>query len=804
FPDPNAALGDIELNNSNIQNVLLASRPYGGTPLDGIMDDARDFLWYSQFGPYAASGPYQDNYVQNGCRQQYIVLLTDGAPNIDMRPIDPAGSGCQGADCPYNNAYELARSLYKDKGSNKKAVKTFVIGFSVNGTTQNYPDANEGFPPPLATKSCKGFLTDPAYGGSTGLTPSQEVTKMQQLCFAQSPPCYPTWVTDPVSGKCLPPKASTMDACCQLNRIAYEGSGGAAPWAGDTVIPPYFADSQKDITTAFSAILATITKSATTRTIPAQASNVTIPGLATPVAATYLASFVPDARKPWSGEIVRSRSYCNGAPPAPTPIGSTTGLGDSYAYDLAQQAGAHKRFFFTAKGSPIGGTIDSARTMRPFSGNGDSLQLTSYSGQEVGGVDDTLKAVANFTDMLQIDDSTCKQSVVIRGGVATPMPAQQKANCSNIIWDFTTAYSNNVTFSGFDYNFRCPTAAVNTGTCSISGNACTVNLGPAACAASNIPGDTCSPSCTALGAIFRSSPVVVPPPASFLRDDGYQQFAQGNRGRRPTMFVATTDGVLHGLMGLETGPPGVAGQGGSAPNAAPYYEFWSFVPPAVLPKLASNFPAGQQILLDGTAAVKDVLWYRDPSLPSATPQTDWHTTLVAGFGAAGGGYYALNVSDSDCGGNGANACLAGTGYTPAAPGVTVPVAKNAANAGSSTQGGTSNGSEPGPHFLWQLTDIEKNGIETSKVTRQAPPGAPAQTFVALFGKQTYTPAIATLQMTTGGGQPIQVGVAILPGGLDGTPVKGGACTRATQGGYGVGFGGGAYDVSPAVGLGSAR
>jgi type IV pilus assembly protein PilY1 len=803
FPDPNAQLDAIERTNQQIQNVLLSTRPFGATPLDGLMDDARDYLWYSPFGPGASSGPNQDLYVQNGCRQQYVVLLTDGAPNLDMRPLDIAGgAGCRGKDCPYANAYELARSLYKDKGTQQQAVKTFVIGFSVNGTAQ-YPDVNEGFPNAPANHSCKAFLTDPAFGASGGPTPAAEALTMNNLCFQQTgcPGAYSGvgWKVDTLSGKCMPPRGSTMDACCQLNRIAYEGSAGATPWGTDTPIPPYFADSQTDIVTAFSSILASITQVATTRTVPAQASNVAIPGLPTPIAATYYASFVPDARKPWSGEIVRNRSFCSGG--APTAIGATTGQGDSYANDLANQASNHSRFFITVKGGPLGGTIDSARTIRPFASNADSLQLTAYSGTEIGGVDDTLKTTPNFTDMLQVDDNTCKQSVVLRvnpyptGTVATPtpMPALQKANCANVVWDFATANANSATIGAFDYNFRCPNATVGTGRCSISGAACTVNLGTTACTASNIPGDTCAPFCTALGAIFRSSPVLTPPPSSFLRDDGYQQFASARRGRRPTMFVSTTDGVLHGLMGLDTGAAGVANQGGAPPNAAPYYEFFAFVPPAVLPKLAANYPTGQQILLDGTAAVKDAIWYRDPTLPSGSVQNDWHTTLVAGFGAAGGGYYALNVSDADCSGNGPAACVAGSGWTAAAPGVTTPAALSAG-----TGADTSGGRQPGPHFLWQLTDVEQSGAETAKVVRQSPPGAPAQTFVALFGKQTYTPAIATLQMTRGG-VPIQVGVAILPGGLDGSPIPTGACTRATSGGYGA-FGGGVYNLGPATGL----
>ena len=49
--------------------------------------------------------------------------------------------------------------------------------------------------------------------------------------------------------------------------------------------------------------------------------------------------------------------------------------------------------------------------------------------------------------------------------------------------------------------------------------------------------------------------------------------------------------------------------------------------------------------------------------------------------------------------------------------------------------------------------------------------------VALFGNQSGTPAITTLQVNPGDGNGIrQVGVAILPGGIDGPPVKGGSAS----------------------------
>lgn len=134
FGDGFAALSDIQRTNDQIQQVLLASRPYGATPIDGMLDDARDYLWRNSLGPEQA-----DPYVKGGCRNQYLILLTDGAPNLNMR------TSCEGAggQCPYPGStsttgtkqsigWDIARSLYQ--GTGYHSVPVYVIGFSVNGS----------------------------------------------------------------------------------------------------------------------------------------------------------------------------------------------------------------------------------------------------------------------------------------------------------------------------------------------------------------------------------------------------------------------------------------------------------------------------------------------------------------------------------------------------------------------------------------------------------------------------------------------------------------------------------------------
>ncbi len=715
FPPSNGSVFDMETTNDQIQKVLLGTRPYGATPIEGMLEDARDYLVYNPLGPST------DLYVQSGCREQFIILLTDGAPNLDLRP-GCTTAGPPSGKCPYNTTQQILTDL----SSLSHPIKTFVIGFSVNGAGDpNIP--YDGFPAPGTIKDCKAWYA--SFGGV-------QVQTMHTAC-----------------GTTPPPQGSTADACCKLNEVAYWGDP-------NHVTGPFFAQTQADLVLSFGRILGGVSKSATTRTLPGYSPAVSIGGNS--VTGQFIASFIPNARKVWSGEIDRTRSTCGGAGGiTPTPLPQDPTQGDSYADNLAAQAITGKRLFISVVAQSTtggGGTvIDSARTIRPYAAASPTDGLASFVGAEVAGLDDSLKSTTNWPQALDIAPNvgitspSCKRSKgVLTGGATADIPALSQAQCSDVMWDFEVAKAGAITLGGWDFNVRCSAGSGNLsmGFCSVSGASCSLT-DPAACTSSAATlGEVCVPACSALGGIYRSSPALVGTPNQYLRDDAYQAFATAHATRRQTMYVASMDGVLHAFKALATNS-----------FDANNFEMWAFVPPAVLPKIATNYPSGQQILLDGTPVVKDGVWDRAPGDPVSADQ--FHTTLVAGMGAGGAGYYALNVTDTDCD-NGSsfasntNACQ---GRFVAANSKSTAFAAN------------------GPHFLWQLTDME-----------QAPSGDPAKPsrvardgtqLVSLFGAQSGTPAIATLQMDPGdGGGARQIGVAILPGGIDGPPVKNGSCPRA--------------------------
>jgi type IV pilus assembly protein PilY1 len=464
--------------------------------------------------------------------------------------------------------------------------------------------------------------------------------------------------------------------------------------------------------------------------------------------------------------------------------------GDSMAVNLAAQ-GSTQRLFISAVpetyalAPPINGAnvaVDAARSVRPFvATTTDGVPV--YRAKEVADSDWGIRSAPNMRLALEIDKTTCKRGRAVGGTGTTgtiPIPALDQddgSDCVDVVMGFATAHLGDIRKSGtipgggtasYNFNTRCAgtTSSPSEGACSITGDRCDV-ANPTECAA--VPGQVCVPSCAPLGAIFRANPVVNGPPDALLRDSGYRAFQAARAKRKPALFAATTDGVLHAFKAMETA-------------SGAHHELWSFIPPAVLPRLASNYPAGNQILLDGTPVVRDTVWDRsvgDLDAASGTsPGAKWHTTLVAGLGAGGGGYYAVNVTDSDCSPTNVttpstatqNECRERTG----ANGYEEPAQFSLDEAGAGEYQGSGSRARRGPHFLWQLTDVQKGTVnDPAHVVRRTRDG---QDMVSLFGRNTGTPAITTLQVRVSGVDR-QLGVAILPGGVDGSPVAGQSCPR---------------------------
>ncbi|MBX3234041.1 MAG: hypothetical protein KIT84_32975 [Labilithrix sp.] len=726
FPDPDANLYELGAQNEHVQQVLLASRPWGATPIDGMLDDARTFLWDDPAGP--RSDPY-------GCRDKYIVLLTDGAPNLDLR----GAGGCAGTDCPYERGSVIANDMFTATDPLKK-VTTFVIGFSVNGVAGG---PAEGLP--TGVTSCKGWFDQVAASASSD---HDAALAMQAAC---TPP---------------PTEGTTGYACCKLNELALAGSETSA----------FFAESQADIVLAFGRIMANIIRSASTKTIPVMSPSTRFSASATAASPTAVAgqfhgTFIPSSQRPWSGEIDRTRFVCKNDPitgklaslPDDSQLASK---GDFMSENLAKQTEDNARFFLSVVAGDAGDTsIDSSASVRPYANAGtpsstgaDPITKPGGGAPTYGGTEVAMPAPLSFPPAwpaaLGITEHTCKRGRAVQTGGridrgTTLIPALDgaagPAECTSVVWGFATAVPTPLSFRGYDFNVRCRTSESEPGKCSISGDSCVPHALPATCPS----GEVCVARCAALGAVYHANPAIVPPPQSLLREDGFRDYQANRAARRTVLYAATTDGILHAFKALD--------EGGTDAK----HELWAFVPPAVLPRLASNYPGGNQILLDGTPVVRETVWDRPAAGTQAASQ--WHSTLVAGIGTTGG-YYALNVTDADCGGD----CTANH-QTPTSNDI----------AQVSTSGDTGSAAMRGPHFLWQLTDVpQASATDPAKEIRRSTIGNTPM--VALFGKHTSTPAVGTVVIRDAADVDRQVGIAILPGGYDEPPITGQTCPRRAK------------------------
>ncbi|HEX9620651.1 MAG TPA: hypothetical protein VF989_10970, partial [Polyangiaceae bacterium] len=135
FGNPTETLAQLEVKNRAIQEILLTTRPYGATPIAGILDDARFFFRQDDAGELEFA-PEADPFVKGGCREQAVILVTDGEPNLDLRPHcvngeiaeDPPGQ------CPFETPEEIARDLW-NTAPEANRVKTIVIGFALDKVT---------------------------------------------------------------------------------------------------------------------------------------------------------------------------------------------------------------------------------------------------------------------------------------------------------------------------------------------------------------------------------------------------------------------------------------------------------------------------------------------------------------------------------------------------------------------------------------------------------------------------------------------------------------------------------------------
>jgi type IV pilus assembly protein PilY1 len=630
FGPPGSAdeLGMLKTRNETIQKALLATRPFGATPIAGMLKDARDFLWNDP-NPDGSGDtpPHRDPYVLGKCRQNFIILLTDGEPNMDLRPfcensvVNPVCGPAVGDCCPFQKPEDIASSLAN--GSAGAPTKVFVVGFAVSQAV------NEGTPVECANLTATD-LTSP-------------------------------------TGLCAKTTSSQLKICCTLSKIAYNGQTTKA----------YFADTAEQLRSVIADILDKATQGTTSRTYPVVASAMGTSSSSGTASFRFFTSFKPvfAGRGLWKGVIERQRYICEAGQSKARGAPVDDSKGDNFVANVNNSTTPARRFI-----SYIGNTTNSAiystRTIRANADTASSDGLGNYSGRQIEG--DRTRFPADVPVLaLAPSLSSC---------VTEPSLPQTEEQCRNRYLKWLVGDNNG---SAENYH-RCPVVGADT--------------------------------CNLVGDVYHSTPAIVNRPSENLRDESYQRFALAEQRKRPlVLYTSTNDGLLHAFKVASNDPTETTDS--ARVETRTNNELWAFIPPAVLPRIADEYPNVRQPLLDGAPVVRDVAGSKSATSTNltlernldeiATADATWRTVLVQSFGALHPGYFALDVTD--------------------------PVA--------------------GPKFLWQLT-TDAAGLP-------------------LFGESGSTPTITTLYFDPEGGtRPREIAVALLPGGDGGAaPDKTKTCPR---------------------------
>ena len=367
FGNPLPGSLDYQNKNQQIQQVLRASRPFGATPIAGMLSDARDFLWNDTSNdpvdPSQKFGPSQDPY--GSCRQSVVLLLSDGQPNMDLR------GHCTGNDCPFQLPEDIAHDLLVPSGH--KPVKTYVVGFALN------------------TLTVGGNTVDCSALKQTDLD-----TTPSALCTAN-------------------PDNPALQACCNLARIAVAGDDKANRHA-------FFAADREELRSDISTILGQqFPTTSRTQAAFSGASGSTASELAPAASYRFFCNFSPVLFQTWTGQVKRERWTCDKDTHQPSRVEPDAAKGDLFADNLNSQLGRVRTFYTVQPEASAGGLVRSDYSIRPNLGGINADGVGAVSGAMVGATADTFVASTSPASM-GLDNTSCPVTVA---GVTTYLTATQ-------------------------------------------------------------------------------------------------------------------------------------------------------------------------------------------------------------------------------------------------------------------------------------------------------------------------------------------------------------------------------------------
>ncbi len=595
----------IAANNARVQAAISAIRPFGGTPVAGMLEDARYFLLQDSSvlpsstdpNPYFWGGATDTSVStdpnSDACRKRYIILLTDGGPNLDLRPEcslsiqNTSGTNTAGK-CPYPLPTDTATTL---KNHN---IPVYVIGFAVSNSGSG------------STRTCTELQTvgGPYYRSCTTLASCTTSTCGTGTC---------------AYGYCInSPDDELLATCCSIEGIADAGGGKA-----------YFAEDASGLFTSFAQILKDVVQPPIAPAQPVFSAASSQYNNSNNTQPFQGAEFLSASHQATSGtntilgdlgigDLDRQRIVCgrktqNGPLEAiDQPVSQAEG--DKFQVNLDDNR--NQRTIFTVIGQTVQvGSVThiwSDRTIRPLYHESVGDQLGSYGISKGDTTTNLVKATsANFPGFGDVDPRAVVDANDCSNGKCCFALTSTQADCAKYYLTLELALT------------------------------------------SGLPTQVTFRRSSAFGAVERT-PLLVPPPSAYMRDDSYttfqRVFASATNGRPPVLYATTADGQLHAFSITTTGSTNLN-------------EMWSFIPPAMLPAITRQFQnrltASALHLMDGVLVSRDVagsatvpqngrFLSRTAAQAKGDPNnpTHWYTILLGSYGTKPG-FFALDVTWPD-------------------------------------------------------------------------------------------------------------------------------------------------------------
>ncbi|MCP4908678.1 MAG: hypothetical protein GY910_27195 [bacterium] len=152
-----------------------------------------------------------------------------------------------------------------------------------------------------------------------------------------------------------------------------------------------------------------------------------------------------------------------------------------------------------------------------------------------------------------------------------------------------------------------------------------------------------------LGDIYHSNPIVIGPPASYISEISYAQFAANpTYAQRDRVIIAgANDGFLHGF---NAGDYQIDTSGYDAGTGIEVFGFMPWGARATISDMAKDDATLHPLNVDGSPSVADVWIDSNTDVDDAKLSTEWKTILVTGLREGGEHYLALDVTDPNANG----------------------------------------------------------------------------------------------------------------------------------------------------------